>query len=68
MTTLRLGDTVRIKSGAFAPFTGKVEGINRARSLLKVEVNIYGRKQPAKVKFSEVEKLEFQEAGSGEGE
>ena len=33
--TFRLGDTVRIKSGPFAAFTGKVEGINQARSFSK---------------------------------
>ena len=40
--TFKLGDTVRIKSGPFASFTGKVEGINQAKSLLKVMVNIFG--------------------------
>lgn len=61
MATFRLGDMVRIKAGAFASFTGRIEGINQARMLLKVNVNIYGRTQPAKVKFSEVEKIEFAE-------
>ena len=66
MLTFRLGEMVRIKSGAFAAFTGRVDGINQARSLLKVKVNLYGRAQPVKVKFSEVEKLEFKEATSSE--
>jgi transcription antitermination factor NusG len=30
--TFRLGDTVRIKSGPFQSFTGKVEGINQHQS------------------------------------
>ena len=55
--TFRLGDTVRIKSGPFASFTGKVEGINQAKSLLKVMVNIFGRAKPVKVRFLDVEKL-----------
>jgi transcription termination/antitermination protein NusG len=41
--TFRLGDTVRIVAGPFNSFTGKVESINQARSLLKVRVMIFGR-------------------------
>lgn len=55
----RIGDMVRIKSGPFQAFTGKVEGINQSKSLLKVKVDIFGRVTPVKVNFSEVEKLEF---------
>jgi transcription termination/antitermination protein NusG len=55
--TFRLGDTVRIKSGPFTAFTGKVEGINQAKSLLKVRVNIYGRAKPVKLRFLDVEKV-----------
>ena len=56
----RLGDVVRIKAGPFAAFTGKVEGINQSKSLLKVKVEIFGRVTPIKVDFAEAEKLEFQ--------
>ena len=55
--TFRLGDTVRIKSGPFAAFTGRVEGINQAKSLLKVKVNIFGRAEPVKLRFVDVEKV-----------
>lgn len=55
--TFRLGETLRIKSGAFASFTGKVEGINQAKSLLKVRVNIFGRAKPVKLRFLDVEKV-----------
>lgn len=54
--TLRLGDTVRIVSGPFVSFTGRIEGINQAKALLKVKVTIYGRNSPIKLKFSDVEK------------
>ena len=56
----RLGDTVRIKTGPFQAFAGKVEGINQAKSLLNVRVNIYGRVTPVKVSFTDAEKLEFE--------
>ena len=38
----RLGETVRIVSGPFVSFAGTIEGINQAKSLLKVKVAIYG--------------------------
>ena len=55
--TFRLGETVRIKSGPFQSFTAKVEGINQAKALLKVSVNIFGRTQPVKLRFIDVEKV-----------
>ena len=55
--TLRLGDTVRIVSGPFVSFAGTIEGINQAKSLLKVKVAIYGRDNPIKLNFSDVEKV-----------
>lgn len=55
--TFRLGDTVRIKSGPLASFTGKIEGINQAKALLKVVVNIFGQARPVKLRFLDVEKV-----------
>ena len=57
--TFRLGDTVRILSGPFVSFTGKIEGINQDKALLKVKVTIYGRHQPIKLNFSDVERVGF---------
>ena len=53
--TFRLGDTVRILSGPFVSFTGKVEGINQSKALLKVKVAIYGRNEPLRLNFADVE-------------
>ena len=53
--TFRLGDTVRIVSGPFVSFIGKIEGINQAKALLKLKVAIYGRNEPIKLNFAEVE-------------
>ena len=55
--TFSFGEMVRIKSGPFASFTGKVEGINQAKSLLKVMVNVFGRAKPVKLRFLDVEKI-----------
>jgi transcriptional antiterminator NusG len=60
MTTFRLGGRVRIRSGPFASFTGRIEGINQARGLLKVVVEIFGKATPVKLKFSEVDKVSFE--------
>ena len=55
--TFRLGDTVRILSGPFVSFSGKIEGINQNKALLKVRVAIYGRNKPIKLNFSDVENV-----------
>ena len=57
--TFRLGDTVRVLAGPFAAFTGKIEGINQSRRLLKVRVDIFGRETPLKLGYAEVEKVAF---------
>ena len=61
--TYRLGDRVRIKTGPFAAFTGKIEGINQAKTLLKVSVEIFGRRTPIKIGFWEAEKIQFEQRG-----
>ena len=58
--TFRLGDTVRILPGPFAAFTGKIEGINQAKRLLRVRIEIFGREHPLKLGYAEVEKVSFQ--------
>jgi hypothetical protein len=64
----RLGGVVRIKSGPFAEFMGRVEGINQSKSLLKVKLEIFGRDTPLKVSFSDAEKVKLPPLGkSGSG-
>jgi len=57
--TFRLGGTVRILSGPFASFTGKIEGINQAKRLLKVRVEVFGRETPLKLGYADVETVSF---------
>lgn len=52
-------EMVRIKSGPFAAFTGKVEEVNEDDSTLKVRVFIMGRAQPVELRFLDVEKIDF---------
>ena len=53
----RLGETVRIVYGPFGSFMGKIEGINQAKSLLRIKVAIFGRDKPLKLSFRAVEKV-----------
>ena len=59
--TYASGETVRIKSGPFASFTGKVEEVNSDKSTLKVVVTIFGRSTPVELNFLDVEKVTFTE-------
>jgi ATP-dependent Clp protease ATP-binding subunit ClpA len=54
-------EMVRIKSGPFAAFTGKVEEVNEDESKLTIRVFIMGREQPVELRFLDVEKIRFTE-------
>jgi transcriptional antiterminator NusG len=59
--SFNVGEMVRIKSGAFQAFTGRVAEVDDSRSTLKVLVSIFGRYEPIELGFLEVEKLTFTE-------
>ncbi|HYG79842.1 MAG TPA: Clp protease N-terminal domain-containing protein [Pyrinomonadaceae bacterium] len=50
-------ELVRIRSGPFASFTGKVAEVDEDDSTLQVRVFIMGREQPVKLRFLDVEKI-----------
>ena len=56
-----VGEVVRIKSGPFASFTGKVEEVNEEKATLKVSITIFGRSTPYELNFLDVEKVTFAE-------
>ena len=52
-----LGETVRVKEGPFADFSGEIIDINEDHLKVKVLVNIFGRETPVELEFSQVAKL-----------
>ena len=56
----REGDVVRIKSGPFSAFSGRVRQINPSRSTVTVRLlNAPGKLQTIELLFSQVQKLQF---------
>jgi transcriptional antiterminator NusG len=52
-----IGESVRVREGPFADFTGTIAEINDDQMKLKVLVNIFGRETPVELEFSQVAKL-----------
>ena len=52
-----INETVRVKEGPFADFSGEIVEINEDQLKLKVLVNIFGRETPVELEFSQVAKL-----------
>jgi transcriptional antiterminator NusG len=50
-----VGQQVRVKSGAFANFSGEVEELNTDKRKIKLSVSIFGRPTRVEVDFNEVE-------------
>jgi transcriptional antiterminator NusG len=52
-----INDTVQIKSGPFATFSGHVAEINEDQLKVKVLVDIFGRETPVELEFTQITKL-----------
>lgn len=50
-------EVVRITSGPFTDFTGKIEEVHVQKEKLKVLISIFGRDTPVELDFSQVERL-----------
>jgi len=51
----KVGDQVRVRSGAFANFAGEVEEVNNDKQKIWLSVSIFGRPTRVEVDFAEVE-------------
>ena len=52
-----LNESVRVKQGPFADFTGEIVEINEEQLKVKVLVNIFGRETPVELEFAQIAKL-----------
>lgn len=50
-------EVVRVNSGPFTDFTGKIEEVNTEKEKLKVLISIFGRDTPVELDFGQVERL-----------
>lgn len=55
-------DRVRIKSGPFASFTGRVEAVDKETATIKVIVLVFGRSVALTLNFRDVEKVNIRSA------
>lgn len=56
-----VGEMVRIKTGPFQSFTGRIEEVDESAAIVKVMVKIFGRRQPVELRLIDVEKIAFRE-------
>lgn len=52
-----IGETVQVKEGPFANFTGTIEDIDKDKAKIRVLVNMFGRDTPVELDFSQIEKM-----------
>ncbi|RAK16728.1 transcription antitermination protein nusG [Anoxybacillus vitaminiphilus] len=52
-----LNETVQVKEGPFANFTGTIEEIDKDKRKVKVLVNMFGRETPVELDFTQIEKI-----------
>ncbi len=51
------GEVVRVTSGPFTEFTGKIEEVHPEKEKLRVLISIFGRETPVELDFQQVEKV-----------
>ncbi len=52
-----LKETVKVKEGPFADFTGTIEEIDTDKQKVKVHVNMFGRETPVELDFAQIETI-----------
>lgn len=52
-----VGDSVRVKEGAFENFDGVVEEINAQKGIVRVSITVFSRPTPVDVEYWQIEKI-----------
>lgn len=55
--TVQVGDTVKVKEGAFESFEGKVDSLDETSGKVKVMIEIFGRSTEVELEHWQVEKI-----------
>lgn len=56
-----VGDKVRMRTGAFQNFTGRIEAVDEEKATVKIVVDIFGRTEPIELRFIDIEQITFTE-------
>lgn len=54
---VKVGDNVKVMSGALESFIGEIDEIDLERQIVKVSVSMFGRPTPVELEFSQIEKI-----------
>ena len=54
---LEEGDAVVVTGGAWADTTGVIQGINKAKQFVTINVDLFGRETPVEISFAEIKKM-----------
>jgi transcriptional antiterminator NusG len=57
VTDFEMKESVKVKEGPFANFTGTIEGIDMDKQKVKVHVNMFGRETPVELDYTQIEKI-----------
>lgn len=55
---LKVGDAVRIISGAFETYVGILNEIDKEKGMVRVELSMFGKATPIELEFNQVEKFD----------
>lgn len=52
-----IGESIKVISGPFENFVGKIDEINHEKRKIKVLVSMFGRETPVELEFNQIEKM-----------